>query len=249
MTNDAVTTTELVVAGQFRGPPNSGNGGYVGGLLTRPIPGAATAVLRAPVPLDTRLVLTAEAGATRLTTPTGDLIGEGRPGDAAALPFPPAPPTLEEARAAGQGFVGLNRTFHPICFTCSDRLEEGYGLRVFVGQAKGRPPGVVAGTWTPQAAFAGDDGLVRPEIIWAALDCPGSVAWVVQEGGGGLLGTMTAEILRRPAPGDHCIVLAWPVERSGRKSLSGTAVFAEDGELLARSGQIWIGRAAPAVPE
>ena len=248
-TEAGVTQEVVVVAGQFRGPPNSGNGGYVGGLLAGPISGTAIAILRAPVPLDTPLHLIAEAGASRLTTPAGDVIGEARPSDPALLPTPPAPPSLEVARAAGERFVGLTRSFHPVCFTCGDKLEAGYGLRIFVGQVEGGPAGLVAGAWTPHESFAGEDGLVRPEVIWAALDCPGSVAWVVQGGGGGLLGTMTAEILRRPASGEDCIVLAWPLERSGRKSLSGTALFSKDGELLARSGQIWIGRAAPLVPE
>jgi hypothetical protein len=102
---------------------------------------------------------------------------------------------------------------------------------------------VVAGPWTPNPVFAGEDGLARPEVVWAALDCPGSVAWVVSGAGGGLLGTMSCEVLRRPRVGEPCVIVAWPLERSGRKLIAGTALYAEDGELLARSHQIWIGRA------
>ncbi len=242
----AMSAREVIVATQFRGPPNSGNGGYVGGLLAGTILGPVTALLRAPVPLDTALILTCEGDVSRLTTPQGDLIGEARAGAEVTLPEPPTPPRLEEAKAAGETFVGLERTFHPVCFTCGDKLEAGYGLRVFVGQVAGAPTGVVAGVWTPHESFADREGLAPLEVVWAALDCPGSVAWVVQGGGGGLLGTMTAEVLRRPNVGETCIVLAWPVERSGRKSLSGTALFSAEGELLARSLQIWIGRAPPA---
>ena len=50
--------SEVVVARQFCGPPNSGNGGYVAGLMAQSIPGPATAVLRAIIPLDTALNLT-----------------------------------------------------------------------------------------------------------------------------------------------------------------------------------------------
>ena len=243
------TTRDVIIATQFRGPPNSGNGGYVGGLLAGAIAGTVTAVLRAPVPLEAPLILIEEEGATRLMSPAGDLIGEGRGGDAADLPEPPPPPSLTAAQAAAKTFIGFARPFHPVCFTCGDRLEEGFGLRVFVGQLEGAGEGVVAGAWTPNEAFADDDGLTRLEVVWAALDCPGSVAWVVQGGGGGLLGTMSAEVLRRPAAGEACIVMGWPIERSGRKSLSGTALFASDGELLARSRQVWIGRPAPTIPE
>jgi hypothetical protein len=82
--------------------------------------------------------------------------------------------------------------------------------------------------------------------VWAALDCPGAVSWAVTGGGGGLLGAMTCEVLRRPKANEPCIVVAWPLERSGRKRLSGTALYAADGELMALSHQIWIGHAAAA---
>jgi hypothetical protein len=238
--------SDVVVATQFRGPPNSGNGGYVCGLLAGPIGGVVTAVLRAPVPLETPMRLVVEVEGVRLTGQAGDLIGEARPGDPAELPQPPAPPSLEVATSAAKGFIGFSRTFHPVCFTCGDKLDEGFGCRVFAGQVEGAPPGHVAAPWTPHANFAGGDGLTRLEVVWAALDCPGSVAWAVQQGGGGLLGTMTCEVVRRPPPGETCIVTAWPIERSGRKMISGTALFDADGDCLARSRQVWIGRAPPA---
>ena len=240
--------SKIVVVQQFRGPPNSGNGGYVCGLLASQFDGPVTAMLRAPPPLDTPLDLMVEDGVARILGPDGTLIGEAKAGDAAALPSPPPPPTLAAATTAAPGFPGLHRPFHPVCFTCGDQLDEGFGLRVFAGQVEGMDPGIVAGPWVPHANFADAEGLAPVEVVWAALDCPGSVAWVVSEGGGGLLGTMTGEILRRPAIGEETIVVAWPIEQSGRKRLSGTALFSAKGELMARSHQIWIGR-TPQSPE
>jgi hypothetical protein len=231
------------VAQQFCGPPNSANGGYACGLMGRYIEGPSTAILRAPPPLDTPLTLIADGSGARIETEAGDLIAEARPAGDAVLPPPPAAPSLAAARLAASGFPGFSRPFHPICFTCGDQLEEGFGLRAFTGQLAGAPEGVVAGPWTPNAAFADEDGLTRAEVVWAALDCPGSVAWVVSGAGGGLLGTMTCEVTRRPRAGEPCIIVAWPLERSGRKLIAGTALYAEDGALLARSHQIWIGRA------
>ncbi|MFI4934652.1 MAG: hypothetical protein ACHP7N_08550 [Caulobacterales bacterium] len=236
----------MTVAPQFRGPPNSGNGGYVCGLMGRAIEGPSTVFLRAPPPLDTPLTLVREGQGLRLLNAEGDLLAEASPADPALLPTPPAPPSFAQAEGAGRTFPGLERPFHPICFTCGDQLDEGVGLRVFTGQLPGAARGVVAGVWTPNPCFAGADGLITAEVVWAALDCPGSVAWVVMEGGGGMLGAMTCEILRRPRAGEPCIVTAWPIEQSGRKRLSGTALFTADGELLARSHQIWIGRAPTA---
>jgi hypothetical protein len=235
--------TTISVAAQFRGPPNSVNGGYACGVMGRLIDGPFTAILRAPPPLDTPMVLFQHTGGVRLESGAGELIGEARPAEAAAIPGPPPAPSLAAAIAASPGFPGLHRPFHPICFCCGDQVEEGVGLRVFTGQLAGAAAGVVAGPWTPNPAFADADGHVSAEVIWAALDCPGSVSWVVSGGGGGLLGTMTGALVRRPAAGETCIVLAWPIERSGRKKISGAALFTAGGELLAKSHQVWIGRA------
>jgi acyl-coenzyme A thioesterase PaaI-like protein len=233
--------SEVVVARQFCGPPNSGNGGYVAGLMAQSIPGPATAVLRAIIPLDTPLDLVAGATVSTLTGEAGALIGEATAASADLLPTPPAPPTLEQAEAAGKRYFALSRPFHPICFTCGPKREEGDGARVFVGPIAGAPAGHVAGVWRAAPGFCDAEGLARPEIVWAALDCPGSIAWVERLGqGGGLLGTMTAEILRRPAANEPVIITAWPLEQDGRKQFAGVAMFSAEGELMARAHQVWI---------
>jgi hypothetical protein len=77
------------------------------------------------------------------------------------------------------------------------------------------------------------------------MDCPGSFAWIDKMGHtGGLLGTMTCEILSRPRVGEPHVVSAWPLEHTGRKYISGVALFSAGGELMARGHQIWIGRAS-----
>jgi hypothetical protein len=47
----------MTIASRFCGPPNTGNGGYVCGMLARHIDGAVDAAVRAPVPLATALVV------------------------------------------------------------------------------------------------------------------------------------------------------------------------------------------------
>jgi hypothetical protein len=232
---------KIVIAQQFCGPPNSGNGGYVCGVLAKDIEGPVTSVLRARVPLDVHLDLRLEDGAMLMTDADGGLVGKGAPADAALLPDPPAPPSLEVARAAGEGYLGLQQRIHPICFTCGPDRHEGDGLRVFPGQIAGAPEGHVACIWTPDEAFADADGLAPTEVIWAALDCPGFFSWVVKEGRhGALLGTMTGEVITRPRAGEPCIVTAWPLVREGRKETAGVALFTSAGELLARAHQVWI---------
>jgi hypothetical protein len=235
--------TTISMAAQFRGPPNSVNGGYACGVMGGAIDGPFTAVLRAPPPLDTPMLLIRDDDGVRLESEAGALIGQARPADAVTIAAPPPAPSLAAAIAASRGFPGLHAPFHPVCFCCGDAVAEGVGLRVFVGQLAGAAEGVVAGPWTPNPIFADADGLVPDEVIWAALDCPGVVSWVVTGGGHGMLGTMSGEMLRRPTVGETCVVLAWPIERSGRKLISGTALYTPDGELLAKSHQVWIGRA------
>ena len=228
---------EVVVASRFKGPPTCGNGGYVAGLLARLAGGHRTVAMRLPTPLDTPLAFDLVDGAGRLTD--GDkLVAEAKGADPADLPVPPAPPTLAEAEAAQQTAL----CYHPTCLSCGDKLDASDGLRVLVGQLAGRPEGQLAGVWTVDAAFTDADGLAPEEIVWAAIDCPGYYAWIATEGRhGAMTGTMQAEVLARPRAGDRCIVLAWPIERpSERRQVSGVALFAADGTLMARALQVWI---------
>jgi hypothetical protein len=232
--------SKIVIGRQFCGPPNSGNGGYVCGVLAKGLGGPVTAVIRAPVPLDRELPFVREGGANLMLADDGALIGKGE-AVTAELPAPPLVPTLEAAEAAGARYRGHAERFHPICFTCGTDRQDGDGLRVFAGPLEGGEPGVVAAVWTPHAAFAEADGCVSTEALWAALDCPGYFAWVEREGRhGALLGTMTGEVLRRPRTGEACALVAWPIAREGRKEFSGVALFDAEGNLLARAHQVWI---------
>lgn len=222
---------------RFRGPPRSGNGGYVAGLLARLAGGHRAVMMRSPVPLDTPMLFDTGSEPARLML--GDvLVAEATSADPSALPAVPAPPSVDEARAAAGDYA----SFHPICVCCGDALPADEGLRIRTGQLAGRPAGTIAGIWQVDAAFADTDGRVPEEIVWAAIDCPGYYAWVALEGRhGALTGTMQAEVLDRPRTGDTCIVVAWPGERlSDRRRTSGVALFAADGRLLARAMQVWI---------
>ena len=239
--------SDVLIARQFRGPPNSGNGGYVCGVLGREFDGPSTAILRAIVPLDTPMRFDrTDAGLTMLHGET--LIGEARPAEKSDLPEVWPAPSLEEAKAATLRSPTWERPLHPPCFSCSLTREEGDGLRVATGQVTGQPEGYLAGTWTPHANFDDGTGHAPVEVVWAALDCPGSIVWMVKGTPVGLLGTMTAEVTKLPKIGEPHIVTTWPIGSEGRKFYSGVALFTADGELLARGHQVWIGRNPNAPP-
>ena len=106
------------------------------------------------------------------------------------------------------------------CFVCGTR-PEGDGLEIHAGLVPGRDDGLVATTWVARE--------VRPEIVWAAIDCPGAYAVSGDGRGEPLLARMTARIDRLPDEGERCVVAGWPLDADGRKRHAATALYGEDG--------------------
>jgi hypothetical protein len=144
----------------------------------------------------------------------------------------PPPPTLEEAREAETRFPA-DRHIYPGCFVCGPDREDGW--RIFAGPLS---PGRVAATWTPVPEF-GDDGLLRPEFVWAALDCPGYFA-VEDQAGLALLGRIGVHINAPIPAGGPLIVSGWAIGSEGRKHRAGTALHDSSGRLLAAASQVWV---------
>lgn len=223
----------LCIDRRFRGPPDSGNGGYFAGLLARELGGSDVAVtLRRPAPLGVALRAEAENGRARLLH--GEVVLAEAERAALDIIVPPSP-SLAEARAA-EGRFDASRHIYPGCFVCGPERAPGDGLCIFPGVLG---DGRVAASWTPEAELAGADGLVRTEFVWAALDCPGYFA-VQDQAGLALLGRIG--VLRHaPVPaGGPLVVQAWSLGSDGRKHRAGTALHGADGRLLAAAEQIWV---------
>lgn len=218
---------------RFRGPPESGNGGYVAGRLARELGGHDCAVrLHRPPPLDTCLDVAGDGAAVRLVD-GADTVASASPATVDLAP-PPAI-TLAEARLASARFTGFRHHHFPGCFVCGPEREPGDGLRIFPGAAG---DGLVAAPWEPGAELLGPDGAIRGEFIWAALDCPGYFA-VEERAGLALLGELAVRLCEPPAAGAPLVVVGWPVASSGRKHRAGTAIFAGD-RLMAIAAATWI---------
>lgn len=225
----------VVIAHRFHGPPASGNGGYVCGLAARFIDGPAEVTLRAPPPLDTPLDVVREGDAVVLRD--GDVeIARATP--SAPNVTPPFPPSFEEADAARALYRGRDEHIFPTCFVCGHARAEGEGLRLFPGAVAGRD--LVAASWTLTPDLADDDGLIAPEFLWAALDCPSY--WALPNAGAlpAVLGRLTAAIDARPAPGAPLVVAAWPRGADGRKHYSASAIYDAEGRVCARAEAVWI---------
>lgn len=222
--------SELILDPRFRGPQASANGGYTCGLLAREIPGTAEVTLRRPPPLGRPLRL--ERGETVRLLDGDAVVAEAAP-SALALDVPP-PPTFEAARALGPSYAGLREHRFPECFVCGTARPDGLNLRPGRGG-----DGLAAAAWVPDASLAGPGGVVRPEFLWAALDCPGY--WgAAPDHPRAVLGRMTAEVEPTLRSGDRCVVIGWGLGREGRKIRAGTALFGPDGRPRGRSLQTWI---------
>lgn len=218
---------------RFRGPPDSGNGGYFAGLLARELGGSDVVVtLKQPAPLDVDLSIEPEGD--KLALRAGDEVLATAERDELEIDVPD-PPSLAEAQTAERRFDKAAHIY-PGCFVCGPAREAGDGWRIFPGPiARGR----VAASWNPATEFADDAGHVKPEFVWAALDCPGYFA-VQKAAGLALLGRMGV-VIRRPVPcGTTLVVQGWEIGSDGRKHRAGTALHDAKGQLLAAAEQVWV---------
>jgi hypothetical protein len=238
--------TEIIIDKRFCGPPNSGNGGYVCGRLAQHIPGSAEVTLRAPPPLDTPLnAITADGGTWELRD-GAKVVATGRATSVELARLETA--SFAEASAA-ELLTPIKPHEHPLptCFVCGPARAEGDGLRIFAGPlGRHAHTPVLAASWVPDPTLAAKDGLVAPEFLWSALDCPTGFASNCDPQSSTvdrtplLLGRMSARIEARPRPGDRCIITTWPTGRDGRKRMAEAALHDEARRLLAVAKTTWI---------
>ena len=221
---------------RFRGPPESGNGGYVAGLVAAALGGSnCTVTLKSPPPIDRDLTLETDGSAATLLDDDSIVVTASR--EPVDIEVPP-PPTLAEAQDAEPRFIGHSNHIFPGCFVCGPERNSGDGMRIFPGQLHDSARRVAA-TWTPDESVADDRGFVRPEFIWAALDCPGYFA-AETDAGMALLGRMSAVLHRKAKVGEPLIITGWPIDAEGRKHRVGTALHDAHGNLVAASTATWI---------
>jgi hypothetical protein len=229
-------SAEVTIPARYNGPSASGNGGYSCGVLAAFITGPARVRLHVPPPLDTplRVIETAAGGVEMYDGDT--LVGSGSPAsvDLDVLPAP----LLEEAEAATGRYLCYEDHNFPTCFVCGPGRPGHDGLGLFPGPVSSW--NLLACPWSPGADLLDDGGDIRPEIVWAALDCPGYFAAMGENIRPAVLGELDGE-LRAAVPGGHpLIVYSWPLGEYGRKLYAGTAIATAAGDILASSRSTWI---------
>src|SRR6202044_3477767 len=154
----------LTIPSRFRGPPDSGNGGYVCGRIAAYLDGQVTVTLRRPPPLATPMAVGRDGEGSVRIHHGRTLIAEATSSPGSPTLEIPGPVSMAEARtAAGRARYYSDPVF-PACFVCGTGRQLGDGLRIFPGPVAGRP--LWAAPWTPDPAVAGAGGKVRPEGGW-----------------------------------------------------------------------------------
>jgi hypothetical protein len=211
----------VIVERRFNGPPDSGNGGYVCGLVAAAY-GLNEVTLRTPPPLDTPLDVREDGvydGDTLVATAS-----------AASVEVEPPPfPGYDAARAAMARYAGLRDHPFPTCYVCGPGRDDGLGLL----PGPTNDPGVVATAWTPREGTETE--------TWGALDCPGAWALMQTVEAPIVLGRLAVAIDATPRPHQPHVVLGWRHKpREGRKHYAGTALYDAAGTLLARGQAVWV---------
>jgi hypothetical protein len=232
----------MIIPSRFCGPPGSGNGGYVCGRIAAYLDGPVTVTLRRPPPLATPMTIERDDERSVRLRHGPTLIAEAATAPDRLAPRIPYPVAAAEALMAAGRARYYTDPFFPDCFVCGPGRSPGDGLRIFPGPVAGRP--LWAAPWTPDLSVAGADGRVRPEMVWAALDCPSGIAAMeaafLSTDTAILLGQLTVSLAELPAAGDQCQVMAWPEGRDGRKLTAGSALVGPAGQVLAEARAVWL---------
>jgi hypothetical protein len=91
----------------------------------------------------------------------------------------------------------------------------------------------------PDISLADSNGNVRPEFMWAALDCP--TIWALVLHGRpdtderAVTGRLAVDILSPALAGCPQVVMGWKVGESGRTQVAGGAIYSANGRLLAKA--------------
>ena len=228
----------LRIPARFNGPPGSANGGYTCGLLAGLLDHEACEVsLRAPPPLERNLAV--ERGPEGVLVRDGETeVAQGR-GSTLELEAGEAVGVKDASDAAAGGFERW-RGAHPFpsCVVCGPDRRPGDGFEIFPGPLGS---GRYVAAWTPHESLAAENGTVRSECVWAALDCPSSAPlanW--GEGPPIVLARMTASIDAPVTAGQPHALVSWELRREGRKREAACVLFDAGGEALARSRALWI---------
>jgi hypothetical protein len=230
----------LTIPARFNGPPGSANGGYTCGRVAQLVGAEEVEVsLRKPPPLDQPLEVVRDG--ERVELRDGDaLVAEGQPTE--LLLDVPDPVDRDEVAAAEQRGRERWTADHPFptCVVCGPERDADDGMRIFPADISGQDM-LFGACWTPREQDGDGDGWVRPELVWAALDCPTSAPVAnFAEGPPMVLASLAARLGCPVQVGESHTILSWRTEVDGRKRRSAAALYDSGGIFICGSQALWI---------
>jgi hypothetical protein len=229
----------LRISRRFCGPPNSGNGGYSSGMLASLLPGACECTLRKPIPLERDLESQVLEAGARLVDGSEVIIEAFK----TLIPRPEQTPvSLAQALRATAQSPAFDKHPFPTCFTCGPERQQGDGLRIFPGPVDGsnESSSLFATSWTPDPSLTAGGVVVRPEFVWAAMDCPTGFAAGFPWRGTLVTGRLAVEQVAPVYPLRPYVLMSWPTGSEGRKFHAQAVLHGPDGELCATARATWL---------
>lgn len=230
----------------LNGPRHSANGGFAAGTIARHVDAdTVTVALRRPVPLRRPLdVVDAGHGAVDVVrrrrfvplSRADRVVAQAHPGHLVAGADPVAPSFDAALIARDAHPLGGVRHALSDCVVCGPARADG--MHVTPGFVPGRPE-MLAAPWIVAADVA-SSGIALFAAVWAAMDCTSYPAAALRDRVLCLLGTMTAEVERRPRVGERLVVYSWTREHHGRRHETSVAIVDAAGERIARADATWI---------
>ena len=232
----------IVVERRFCGPPHSGHGGYVAGRLAVSVGEPAEVMLRLPPPLERALDVERTGDGTAALLDGDRVIAEATVIAHVDIDLPDPIRFADAEAAADAGRAALESFAFRTCFACGTDRRAPDGLALVFGPVPGRADGVHAAPWVPDPDLADDDGNVRPEFVWAALDCPGVAPLLSAAGEQStfVLGRLAVERLGPVPVGYRYIVLSRLEQRDGRKGMVSVVLTTDMGDVRAKARATWI---------
>jgi hypothetical protein len=231
----------LTIPGRYNGPPGSANGGYVCGRVAQLVGTEEVEVsLRTPPPLERPLEIVRDG--ERVELRDGDtLVAYGVPAELRFdVPDAVARGEVAAAEEAGREIWTAEHPF-PSCIVCGPARDRGDGMRIFPGELRGREDRLFGACWTPPETDGDGDGWVRPELVWAALDCPTSAPVAdFGERPPMVLASLAARLGCPVRVGEPHTILSWAIEVDGRKRRAAAALYDSEGILTCASRALWI---------
>ncbi len=231
----------IVVDRRFRGSADSAQSGYAAGRAASFAEGIVEVRLHRPAPLEEDLLVEVDAEEQVTVVDGSDIVMEVRPNAEILVEVPASSEVIDEIFARGPVAASQDDE-RPHCFGCSLQRQDGLGVATLpVGTT-----GIWGTTWTPDRSLPSTDEFINDEIVWAALDCPGSFAASDPSGrppgitGFPALKAMTVEIREKVRVGEQFAVLGWKLEHSDSTIGCGVAIVDRTHRVKAYAHLIYV---------